>query len=136
MALCYGWIDGLSVSGTTATTRLRFSPRRPGSNWSAVNVARFAELCAAGRVQAPGLAAYERRDLRVSEERPAELAPALLQRLQAESSAWRFWQAQPPGYRRQAAWWLMSAKQQATQERRLATLIADCAAGRRTKAAS
>jgi uncharacterized protein YdeI (YjbR/CyaY-like superfamily) len=83
-------------------------------------------------VQAPGRAAFEGRDRRVSEEKPADLPAALLKRFDKAAKAW--WLAQTPGYRRQASWWVLSAKKDETRERRLLTLIDDCAAGRRTKA--
>jgi uncharacterized protein YdeI (YjbR/CyaY-like superfamily) len=132
VALCWGWIDGFVGKWSESHFALRFSPRRASSNWSAVNIARFAELQAAGLVQAPGLAAFARRDPSKSEERPADLPAALLKRFPQEAKA--FWLAQPPGYRRQASWWVLSAKRDETRERRLATLIEDCAAGRRVKA--
>lgn len=135
-ALCWGWIDGFVGKWSDSHFALRFSPRKPSSNWSAVNLARFAELQAEGRVQAPGLAAFERRDRRISEDKPADLPAALLQGFEPAAKAW--WQAQTPGYRRQASWWVLSAKQEATRARRLATLAAECAMGgaaaRRTKA--
>jgi uncharacterized protein YdeI (YjbR/CyaY-like superfamily) len=133
VALCWGWIDGIVGKWDESHFALRFSPRKLSSNWSAVNIARMAELQALGLVQAPGLAAFEARDRRISEERPADLPSKLRQRFPAPALV--FWLAQPPGYRRQVSWWVLSAKQEATRERRLTALIADSLEGRRAKVA-
>jgi len=137
VALCWGWIDGFVGKWSDSHFALRFSPRRPRSNWSAVNVARMAELMAGAvadrRVQAPGQAAFDGRDRSASEDHIAELTPEQAAQLAAVPEALAFWLAQTPGYRRQASWWVLSAKQEATRARRLATLVADCAAGRRVK---
>ena len=53
--------------------------------------------------------------------------------LKSDENAWADWQARPPGYRKQVAHWVMSAKREPTRERRLAALIEDCAAGRKVK---
>lgn len=113
---------------------LRFTRRRPKSNWSAINIRRFNELQAAGLVMPAGLAAFESRDRAVSEERPAALDGAHEQRMRARPAAWRFFSEQPPGYRRQAAWYVMSARGEATRDRRLAQLIEASAQGRRLMA--
>ncbi len=133
-ALCFGWIDGVRYKYDETSYKQRFTPRRRGSNWSKVNLARFAELRAQGLVAAAGLAAFEAYDGSPSgysfesEEQP--LAPHFLARLRASAAAWAYWESRPPGYTRTATHWVMSAKQEATRERRLATLISDCEAGR------
>jgi uncharacterized protein YdeI (YjbR/CyaY-like superfamily) len=135
-ALCFGWIDGIrkSIDGERYTNR--FTPRRPGSNWSLVNVRKVEALIAAGRMQPAGRAAYEARDEKKTgvysfENRPVSLPPALEARFRKQAAAWRFWDAQPPGYRRMMCWFVMSAKRDETRLRRLERLIAECAAGRR-----
>lgn len=113
-ALCVGWIDGV-----------RFTPRREGSAWSAVNVRRAGELLAAGRMSEAGRLAFRARvasRYSFEAERRA-LAPAFLRRLRANGPAWRFFEAQPPWYRRSAAFWVTSARRPETRERRLALLI-------------
>jgi uncharacterized protein YdeI (YjbR/CyaY-like superfamily) len=134
-ALCVGWIDGIrkGIDGTSYMNRL--TPRKRGSNWSAVNVAKVAELTKAGRMKAAGIAAFEARlESRTgiySYENPLrELVPQDVDRLRANPHAWAWWQAQSPSYRKQTAWWVNSAKGAATRERRLEALIADGAAGR------
>jgi len=137
-ALCFGWIDGKARRIDDEMTGQRFTPRRKGSNWSAINIAKIAELSAAGRMHPAGLRAFEARDRRKDatysyEQPPASLAPEWEERFRAESRAWAAWQAETPSYRRTATHWVMSAKRAETRERRLATLIADSAAGRRVK---
>jgi uncharacterized protein YdeI (YjbR/CyaY-like superfamily) len=136
-ALCFGWIDSVRRGGHAAWS-IRFTPRRKGSIWSAVNTKRIGELIAEGRVAPPGLAAYEGRDrekqqLYSYENRDKGLAPDYETRFRAEKEAWAWFDSMPLSYRRPAIWWVMSAKQEATRERRLATLIADSAAGCRIK---
>ena len=136
--LCFGWIDGLTRRIDDEVYTIRFTPRTRRSTWSAVNVARVGELMAAGRAHPAGIRAFEARTedntgIYSYENRPADLPDAYLARLKANEGAWSWWQAQRPGYRRVATWWVVSAKQEATRERRLATLIEDCAAGRMIK---
>jgi uncharacterized protein YdeI (YjbR/CyaY-like superfamily) len=137
-ALCFGWIDGIGYRVDDEVTSNRFTPRRARSTWSATNVRRVGELQAAGRLHPAGLAAFEARTtdntgIYSYENRPADLPPDYLAVLRANAAAWAWWQAQSPSYRRTATWWVVSAKQQATRDRRLATLVADSAAGRMIK---
>lgn len=134
-ALCFGWIDGLRKSVDATSYRIRFSPRRPGSIWSAVNIRRAKSLIKAGRMRAAGLKAFERRDEAQSvvysyERSHAELGEGYERKLRANKRAWSFFQVQPPGYRKTAAWWIISAKREETRLRRLQALIDHSAAGR------
>jgi uncharacterized protein YdeI (YjbR/CyaY-like superfamily) len=134
-ALCVGWIDGVRRSLDEERYTNRFTPRRPASTWSAVNIKRVAELTAAGRMQPAGLAAFERRQTVRSgtysyENRPATLPDPYAARFRKHARAWTFFESQPPGYRRTAIWWVVSAKTEATRLKRLDTLIADAKAGR------
>jgi uncharacterized protein YdeI (YjbR/CyaY-like superfamily) len=124
-ALCIGWIDGVRRAKDAVSFSQRFSPRKPKSAWSAVNIRRFRQLQAEGRVLAPGLAAFEARvKSRYSfESRPQALSPAFLRQFRARPRAWRFFQATPPWYRRTSAFYVMSAKRPETRARRLAVLI-------------
>ena len=135
-ALCYGWIDGVRKSVDAESYTTRFTARRRGSNWSAVNIRRVGELTALGRMRPPGLRAFEARDPSKSspyssENAPVDFAADLAAQFRANAAAWDFFQAQPPGYRRTATWWVMSAKREDTRRKRLATLIEDSAHGRR-----
>jgi uncharacterized protein YdeI (YjbR/CyaY-like superfamily) len=137
-ALCFGWIDGITRRIDDEVYANRFTPRRRTSSWSAINIAKVAELTRAGRMHPAGQRAFEERDRRRDasysyENRPRSLPPAAEARLRADADAWAYWQAQAPGYRRTATHWVLSAKREQTRERRLATLVEDCAAGRRIK---
>jgi uncharacterized protein YdeI (YjbR/CyaY-like superfamily) len=135
-ALCFGWIDGVRKSLDEDAFVQRFTPRRPKSYWSAVNIKRANALKKAGRMHASGLAAFARRDKtkpeRYSFERAtAQLDPALEKRFKANAEAWRFFESSAPWYRRVATHWVTSAKKEETRLRRLETLIRDSAEGRR-----
>jgi uncharacterized protein YdeI (YjbR/CyaY-like superfamily) len=134
-ALCFGWIDGVRRRIDERSHSIRFTPRRPRSIWSAVNIEKAERLIAAGRMGPAGLRAFRARSAERSrvysfEQGDVELPPDSLQRLRANTGAWSYWRSRPPGYRRVAAWWVISAKRAETRERRLETLIEDCAAGR------
>ena len=135
-ALCQGWIDGVRRRVDDTSYTIRFTPRRPGSIWSAVNIGRVAALRAAGRMQPAGETAFaarreDRSAVYAYENRPAELPAAFQQILRANPAAAAFFEAQPPSYRRTAVWQIVRAKQPATQRRRLGKLIAASVAGRR-----
>lgn len=137
-ALCFGWIDGIAYRVDDEVTTNRFTPRRRGSYWSALNIAKVERLKAAGLMTAAGLKAYEARDesadLRSAfENRPADLPEPMLARVRADPAAAAYWDARTPAYRRTAAFWVTSAKREATRDRRLESLIADSAAGRPIK---
>ncbi|MBV8518507.1 MAG: YdeI/OmpD-associated family protein [Acidobacteria bacterium] len=120
-ALCFGWIDGVRRRLDDTSYTIRFTPRRAQSKWSKVNLKRFDELRALGRIQPAGLAAFERGKPAVYSyaEQPRELSPEYEEKFRADAKAWKFWAAQPPGYRRWLSFHVMSAKQEATRERRL-----------------
>lgn len=135
-ALCWGWIDGVRRAHDADAFTVRFTPRKRGSIWSLVNVRHVARLEQEGRMRAPGRAAFAARDpdktgVYAFERGAAELGAAAKRAFRAHAKAWSFWQAQPPGYRRSATHWVVSAKQETTRARRLAQLITDSAAGRR-----
>ena len=136
-ALCFGWIDSVGRRIDEDRYQVRFTPRRRGSVWSAVNVATIARLTEQGLMRPAGLAAFEgRRPDRVasySYEQPADarLDDEQLARLRADDRAWTWFSAQPPAYRRAAVHWVVSARREDTRERRLQQLISDSAAGRR-----
>ena len=135
-ALCYGWIDGLRKSLGASSYMIRFSPRKPQSTWSLVNVRRVRALTREGRMRPQGLAAFEARQRKRSgiysyETRPENLPPKYAGQMRAAGKAWTFFRAQAPWYRRAAIWWIVSAKQETTRLRRLSSLIEHSAAGRR-----
>jgi uncharacterized protein YdeI (YjbR/CyaY-like superfamily) len=138
-ALCWGWIDGIAKRVDEESHKQRFTPRKPTSNWSAVNVRKVEQLRKEGRMRPAGEAAFARRradrtGVYSFEQRgEAAFTPEQLAQFEANPVAWAYWQARPPGYRRTATWWVVSAKREETRQRRLATLIEDCAAGRPIK---
>ena len=140
-ALCFGWIDGL-VRGRDADSYMqRFTPRKAKSTWSAINLKKVEALERAGRMAPAGIEAHATRDLKRAnlysfENRHVVLSPAFTKRFKAAKDAWKFFEAQPPGYRRIAAFWVMSAKRDETRERRFAQLVADSARGLRVASLS
>jgi len=135
-ALCVGWIDGLRRSVDAERYAIRFTPRRPGSNWSRVNLTRVKALTAEGRMRPAGIAAYEARTPEAEqprlEERPEALpepyASAFRER---DEVAWALFQAQSTAYRRTAVGWILAAKREETRLRRLEEIVAASAAGQR-----
>jgi uncharacterized protein YdeI (YjbR/CyaY-like superfamily) len=136
-ALCFGWIDGIRRGIDDESYSIRFTPRKPTSNWSSVNIARVAELTKEGRMRPAGIEAFERRSEKRSgiyayeQRRAARLSAGQQREFMANDDAWSFFQAQPPGYRQTATYWVVSAKREETRRKRLATLIEDSASGRR-----
>lgn len=130
-ALAYGWIDGFVSKLDDTHYALRFTPRKPKSNWSAVNVKRYHDLLEQGLIEEAGRRAFDTRDRAVSEQTRAELDGDLLATFKRAKAAWDFFCAQPPGYRRQASWTVLSARTEATRQRRLHALIDASARGER-----
>ncbi|MBA2700156.1 MAG: YdeI/OmpD-associated family protein [Chloroflexi bacterium] len=135
-ALCVGWIDGIARSLDGDRYVQRFTPRRKGSNWSAINVAKVAALTAAGRMRPAGMAAFEARTpertaIYSYERDPVAFTDEETASFKANPAAWVDWERRPPSYRTPATHWVTSAKRAETRARRLATLIEDSAAGRR-----
>ena len=133
-ALCFGWIDGQTNRVDDLSVTTRFSPRRAGSNWSQVNIARVEELHRAGRMHPAGLKAFEARrepqpGVYTYETRPADLPDDLSAIFCKNKAAWEFWRAQTPGYRKSMTWWVVQGKQERTRLRRLDALIAESAKG-------
>jgi uncharacterized protein YdeI (YjbR/CyaY-like superfamily) len=135
-ALCFGWIDGIKQRVDDERYTHRFTPRTAGSIWSRINCNRVKELSALKRMAPAGLAAFARRDPKKTaiysfEQRPSAFDPALERTFRRHAAAWAFFRAQPPGYQRLMIFMVMSAKQQATRERRLARLVATSAKEKR-----
>jgi uncharacterized protein YdeI (YjbR/CyaY-like superfamily) len=127
-ALCFGWIDGVRRSYDADSFTQRFTPRRHGSKWSLVNHRRMRELQTAGVLAAPGLAAWKAAPKKAAgysfESKPVALARSYLSQLKGNPKAYDYFQQQPPWYRRTSSFWVMSAKQEETRQRRLEQLIA------------
>ncbi|HWR16713.1 MAG TPA: YdeI/OmpD-associated family protein [Terriglobales bacterium] len=137
-ALCFGWIDGVRRNIDEVSYCIRFTPRKAKSIWSAVNIARVKELTKLGQMVPEGLKVFETRheDLtrRYSfENKPTKFEPPDEKIFRAKAKAWEFFQSQPPGYRRTAMFWMMSAKREETRRKRLEELISDSGKGLRIR---
>ena len=135
-ALCVGWIDGIRKSVDEERYTIRFTPRKRSSIWSAVNIKRARELKRQGLMQESGLEAFKARCENKSgvysyEQRSADLPEPYLRVLKKNKAAWKFFESQPPGYRKQMSWWVVSAKTEETRLKRLAKLMGVSAAGQR-----
>lgn len=135
-ALCFGWIDGIRKRIDDISYTIRFTPRKPRSTWSAVNIKRAGELIEQGLMQPTGLKALEARQENRSgiysyEQRSPELPAQYGKKLKQNRAAWKFFQAQPPSYRKAANWWVLSAKKEETRLKRLDQLIQHSARGER-----
>jgi uncharacterized protein YdeI (YjbR/CyaY-like superfamily) len=149
-ALCFGWIDGVRPriddavgaalspgqgDGGPNSYRIRFTPRRKGSIWSRVNIARYEALTAEGKMTEAGVRAWEENKGRTGvyayENEQASLTRAETALFKKSKAAWADWEKRPPGYRKLCLHWIASAKRPETRARRLATLIEDSEAGRK-----
>jgi uncharacterized protein YdeI (YjbR/CyaY-like superfamily) len=134
--LCFGWIDSVRQGIDEVSYSNRLTPRKARSTWSAINIARAKELIRLGRMRPAGLKAFERRtDERSAiysyeQRKKARLDPEAERSFRANKKAWAFFQAQAPGYRKTAIWWVISAKREETRQKRLTTLIGDSQNGR------
>jgi uncharacterized protein YdeI (YjbR/CyaY-like superfamily) len=137
-ALCFGWIDGVRRSVDADAYMVRFTPRKPKSQWSAVNIKRVQQLATSGRMTPPGLRAFEgaesqERKYSFEQRHESHFDKEAERRFRANRAAWEFFQSQPPWYRRTATFWVVSAKKEETRQKRLATLIDDSAHGQTIK---
>ena len=135
--LCFGWIDGIRKTIDAEAYTNRITPRRPGSNWSAINIARVEELTKLKRMQPAGLAAFAKRTEAKSriyayeQKDEATFAKAFEKKFKANRKAWDFFQKQAPWYRRLMTRWVGGAKQEDTRVRRLDKLMSACESGKR-----
>jgi uncharacterized protein YdeI (YjbR/CyaY-like superfamily) len=135
-ALCFGWIDGIRKNIDEVSYKIRFTPRKQRSTWSAVNIKRVAELSEHGLMHLAGLKAFAaRREYRSGiysyEQRSPEMPAQYAKQMKKNAAAWKFFQAQPPSYRKALNWWVLSAKREETRLKRLERLIEESARGRR-----
>jgi uncharacterized protein YdeI (YjbR/CyaY-like superfamily) len=137
-AICFGWIDGVRKSIDKDSYFIRFTPRKPTSIWSAVNIKRVEELSKQGRMQPAGLTRFNLREEHKSriyayEKEAVELSDYFEKKFRANKKAWEFFLSLPPSYHKPAINWVMSAKQEATRIKRFEELINDSEAGRKIK---
>lgn len=138
-ALCFGWIDGVRRRIDDATYSIRFTPRKPGSIWSAINISKVAQLQAEGRMTPTGLSAFtlrtEAKSAIYSYERevPAELSANEWRDFKRNKAAWGYFESAPPSYRKVVVHWVSSAKKPETRVARFGKLLDACAKGERLK---
>ena len=135
-ALCFGWIDGIRKRVDEISYQIRFTPRRRGSIWSAINIKRAKELVRQKQMRPTGLKAFAARIENKSgiysyEQRSTELSEPYAKLLKKNKAAWNFFEKQPPSYRKMIGWWIISAKKEETRMARLAKLISESAKGKR-----
>ena len=136
-ALCFGWIDGLRKGIDAESYKIRFTPRRPTSNWSAINIRRMKELMRERRIRPAGMKAFQKRVAERSgiysyeNRKSATLRAAARKQFHADVVAWKFFQQQPASYQQTTIWWVTNAKRPQTQQDRLRKLIAFSKTGRR-----
>ena len=137
-AICFGWIDGVRKSVDDESYCIRFTPRKPKSFWSAVNINKVEELSKQGLMHVSGLNAFAKREEKKSrvysyEKEPSILAGDFLKKFASNKKAWKFFQSMPRSYQNTAIHWVMEAKQEITKSKRLEELINDSEAGRKIK---
>jgi len=134
-ALCFGWIDGIRKTVDEDRYMIRFTPRKPKSNWSTVNIKRVAELTKLGLMKEAGLKVFNEREAKreysYEQTRATELAPEYAKEFRTNRKAWTFFEAQAPSYQRTLKFWVMNARKEETQRARLKKLIDTSAAGKR-----
>jgi uncharacterized protein YdeI (YjbR/CyaY-like superfamily) len=133
-ALCFGWIDGVRQSIDKDSYQIRFTPRKKTSIWSSVNIRKFEELAKQGLMQTAGFASFEHRTEKKSgiyafEQKEVNLSPDFIRLFKVNKKGWKYFQALAPSYQKTSANWVMSAKQETTQIKRLMQLIADSESG-------
>jgi uncharacterized protein YdeI (YjbR/CyaY-like superfamily) len=129
-ALCFGWIDGVRKSIDDESYCIRFTPRRPDSIWSNINIRKVEELKKEGRIKQPGLEAFNKRKMSKSgiysfENLPSKFDDSFENMIKANKQAWEFYSKQPPSYQRTMVHWVMSAKQEKTRLNRLKKIISE-----------
>ena len=136
-ALCFGWIDGLRKRVDAQSYKIRFTPRKAKSNWSAINIGRVQELTRSDRMRSAGMKAFaqripERSGIYAYENRKtATLDKYAEKQIRSSPAAWKFFQAQPASYRQVVTWWVTTAKKKETRARRITKLIEQSALGKR-----
>jgi uncharacterized protein YdeI (YjbR/CyaY-like superfamily) len=135
-ALCFGWIDGIRKRVDGISYQIRFTPRRRGSIWSAINIKRAEELVRQKQMRPAGIKAFAARIENKSgiysyEQRSTELQQPYAKLLKKNKAAWNFFRTQSPSYRKIIGWWIITAKKEETRMARLTKLISESAKGKR-----
>lgn len=138
-ALCFGWIDGVRRSLGEESYTIRFTPRKPNSIWSAVNIKKMEQLIAKGLVKPEGLAAFEKRTEAKSriysheQKEAGTLSPEFEKAFKANDKAWNFFTTQAPSYQKVMIHYVMTARQEKTRQARFEKLLQASAEGKRVQ---
>jgi uncharacterized protein YdeI (YjbR/CyaY-like superfamily) len=130
VALCFGWIDGVRKSLNETSYTIRFTPRKPTSTWSAININLVQKLTKQGLMHPAGLKAFAARSEKKSgiysyeQRKSARFTREQEKQFRANKPAWDFFQSQPPGYKQLTTYWVITAKKEETRQKRLSELIA------------
>jgi uncharacterized protein YdeI (YjbR/CyaY-like superfamily) len=128
VALCFGWIDGVRKSIDETSYMIRFTPRKPTSNWSSININLVRELTMQGLMHPAGLKAFAARDEKKSiysyeQRKTAQFTREQAKQFRSNKTAWEFFRSQAPWYQRVTTFWVISAKREETKLKRLSELI-------------
>jgi len=137
-AICFGWIDGIRKSIDKDSYSIRFTPRKPNSIWSDINIKKVEALTRAGLMKPAGAASFKlwnesRSKIYSYERKRVKLSPPFEKKIKANKKAWRFFQSLAPSYRKQSINWVMSAKQEVTRIKRLTELTEESERGEKIK---
>jgi uncharacterized protein YdeI (YjbR/CyaY-like superfamily) len=128
-ALGFGWIDGVRKNLDDTSYMIRFTPRRPTSAWSAINIKRVQQLKKMGLMHPAGLKAFAARSAKKSaiysyeQRKSAQFTREQAKQFRANKAAWEFFRSQAPWYQRVTTYWVISAKREETKLKRLSELI-------------
>jgi uncharacterized protein YdeI (YjbR/CyaY-like superfamily) len=129
VALCFGWIDGVRKSLNETSYTIRFTPRKPTSTWSAININLVQKLTKQGLMHPAGLKAFAARNEKKSgiysyeQRKSAKFTREQEKQFRANKAAWDFFRSQAPWYQRLTTYWVISAKKEETKRKRLSELI-------------
>ena|SRR5712672_1561043 len=128
VALCFGWIDGVRKSLNETSYTIRFTPRRPTSTWSSINISLVRKLTKQGLMRTAGLKAFAARNEQKSiysyeQRKNARFTREQEKQFRANEAAWEFFRSQPPWYQRVCTYRTVSAKREETKRKRLSELI-------------
>jgi uncharacterized protein YdeI (YjbR/CyaY-like superfamily) len=118
-ALCFGWIDGIRKSIDEERYCIRFTPRKPTSIWSKINIDKIGELKKKGLMRPSGIAAFNNR----KKSKSGIYSDGLETGFKVNISAWDFFKSQAPSYQKMIIHWIMAARQEKTRLARLEKLI-------------
>jgi uncharacterized protein YdeI (YjbR/CyaY-like superfamily) len=130
-ALCFGWVDSLVKRLDDNRYAIKVTPRKPTSNWSAINRKRWTQLKADGLLAAPGLAAAPTDKTYAPRPRIPKMPAYIAEAFQTNPKAWQQFQELAPTYKRDFVVWIHMAKRPETREKRIRESIELLSAGKK-----